>query len=50
MHFGSSNPKFKYYMNGDQIRESEAERDIGVIISSNMKPSVMCAAVAKKAN
>ena len=50
MHFGSTNPNLKYYMNGDQIKESEAERDIGVIISSNMKPSVMCATVAKKAN
>ena len=37
-------------MDGEQIGVSSVERDIGVIIASNLKPSEMCSAASKKAN
>jgi hypothetical protein len=35
--------KHDYYMNGQQLEKSEEERDIGVMITSNLKPSAQCA-------
>ena len=29
---------------------TEAEKDVGVMVTSNLKPSVQCANIAKKAN
>ena len=50
MHFGKSNSERTYYMNGEAIKKSDSERDIGVVITRNCKPSEMCAKVSKKAN
>jgi len=49
MHMGHANPKFSYSMNGQELEETEEERDIGVVISSNMKPSAQCAVAARTA-
>jgi ribonuclease P/MRP protein subunit RPP40 len=38
MHMGHTNPKFSYSMNGHELEETEEERDIGVVISSNRSP------------
>ncbi len=47
MHMGHANPKFSYSMNGQELEETEEERDIGVVISSNMKPTAQCAEAAR---
>ena len=50
MHIGKNNPKADYYMNGEKLADSEMERDIGIIISNNLKPSKQCSEAARKAN
>ena len=42
MHFGRRNLQFKYHMNGVELAEVEVERDIGVCVASNLKPSQHC--------
>ena len=42
MQFGRNNPKAEYFMNGEKLSESDTERDIGVTISNNLKPSKQC--------
>jgi len=49
MHIGSKNPKFKYYMSGKELEVTETERDIGVMMSSNLKPGKQCAKAAQTA-
>ncbi len=39
MHMGHANPRFSYPMNGQELEVSEEGRDIGVVITANMKPS-----------
>lgn len=50
IHFGRQNPRYEYTMNNVQLRPAESERDIGVIISSNLKPAAHCSDIARKAN
>ena len=50
MHFGRNNQKYQYLMNGQPLQTSDCEKDIGVLISSDLKPSLQCATAAKKAN
>ena len=50
MHIGKNNQKADYYMNGEKLADSEMERDIGIIISNNLKPSKQCSEAARKAN
>jgi ribonuclease P/MRP protein subunit RPP40 len=49
MHMGHANQKHDYYMNGQQLEKSEEERDIGVMITSNLKPSAQCAKAPRTA-
>jgi hypothetical protein len=43
VHFGRSNKKYSYEMNGEQLAEVEEERDIGVEVHQSLKPSkAMC--------
>ena len=42
IHFGKKNLKFKYKMNGEELAVVECERDVGVKITSNLKPSDHC--------
>jgi len=42
MHVGARNPNHIYTMNGIQLTRSESERDIGVTVSSNLKPAQQC--------
>lgn len=39
MHVGRNNPGYKYTMNGEELTEVEAERDVGICITQNLKPS-----------
>ena len=50
MHVGRNNPKLPYMMAGQQMKETELEKDLGVMISKDMKPSQHCAKAAKAAN
>ena len=39
MHFGRSNQRFQYYMSGQLLKATEEERDLGVRLTANLKPS-----------
>ena len=55
IHFGRNNPRFHYTMGGHApagvvLEAVKVEKDVGVMISDDMKPSVQCNTAAKKAN
>ena len=50
LHIGYSNEKRNYLMDGNQLKSTDRENDLGVTISSNLKPSQQCSEVVKKAN
>ena len=47
MHIGRNNPKHQYYMKGQPLVTTEEEKDVGVKMMSNLKPTAQCAAKAK---
>jgi len=49
VHVGRANPKKKYEMNGQPLTESLVERDVGVMITNDLKPSQHCAKAARTA-
>jgi Reverse transcriptase (RNA-dependent DNA polymerase)/Endonuclease-reverse transcriptase len=49
MHFGSANVKHQYLMNGQVLDNTEEERDIGVLVTNDLKPAAQCARAAKTA-
>ena len=50
MHVGGRNRGFKYKMAGQDLGETELGKDLGVLVSDNLKPSAHCSKAAKKAN
>ena len=50
MHLGRSNKASQYILNEKSLKESESERDLGVIIDKNLKFSDHCNKVANNAN
>ena len=50
IHAGRNNPEFSYKWGGDQLQAASEEKDVGVIISKTLKPSLQCAKAAMKAN
>jgi hypothetical protein len=46
MHVGRKNPKYDYFMRGTKVSTTDEERDVGVLISSNLKPSAQCTKAA----
>ena len=50
MHFGHHNLHTEYKMNGQVLNSVSTQRDLGVLISNDCKPSNHCALAAKKAN
>ena len=50
MHVGYNNPKHKYSMLGKTLMEVTEEKDLGVVISDNLKSSKQCIAACQKAN
>ena len=50
LHIGYRNEKANYILNGTQLKSVDREVDLGVTISSNLKPSQQCSEVVKKAN
>lgn len=50
MHIGPKNPRNSYKMAGVVLGTSESERDIGVTVDHNLKPSVQCKKAAQTAS
>ena len=50
IHAGKQNHEYQYMWDGGILEKAEAEKDVGVMIASNLKPSLQCARAAKKAN
>ena len=40
IHAGKHNPQFGYVWGGGDLGVTEAEKDVGVMVTSNLKPSV----------
>jgi ribonucleases P/MRP protein subunit RPP40 len=49
MHTGHNNPRYQYTMNGEVLKETEEETDIGVTVTANMKYSAQCRKAARTA-
>jgi hypothetical protein len=47
MHPGKENPRSDYQMNGEKLEKTDDERDVGVTISSNLKPAAQCKKAAQ---
>ena len=50
LHLGRSNTKHIYNMNGSDLQSIDSERDIGVLMSCNLKPSLQCTQAANRAS
>ena len=50
LHLGHNNVHYVYYMDNESIQPVTEEKDLGVIISEDLKPSKQCTEVVKKAN
>ena len=50
VHFGKKNMKFCYEMDGHWIEENEVQKDLGVLISNDLKVAAQCQDVVNKAN
>ena len=50
LHFGPKNFSYDYKMNGSVLSEVTFEKDLGVVITGDLKPSRQCAASAARAN
>ena len=48
-HVGRNNPGYNYTMNGQTLETTEEERDIGVIMSKNLKAHAQCTKAARTA-
>ena len=49
MHIGPNNKEFTYKMGDSELSSSNFEKDIGVLVQQNLRPSLQCAKAAKKA-
>ena len=49
MHVGRHNPQFDYKMGDHTLEKTTVERDIGVLVNSNLKPADQCAKAAMTA-
>ena len=50
MHLGKGNRKYEYYMNGQELEVVQEEKDLGILVSDNLKSSGQCLVAYKKAN
>ena len=50
LHIGSHNPSVTYEMNNSELQSVDEEKDLGVIISKNLKPNNQITKVVKTAN
>ena len=50
LHIGHANAKKNYLMNNTVLLSTEREKDVGVVVSSDMKVSEQCGIAARKGN
>ena len=50
IHAGAKNHGYKYEMGDGELDEVDFEKDVGVLIHRNLRPSLQCAKAAKRAN
>ena len=50
MHIGNNNAEYVYKLNDVEITATEAEKDLGVWTSNDLKSGLHCSNAAKKAN
>ena len=50
MHFGKNNIRYNYMMDGCAVEETKEEKDLGVWMEQDMKPSKQCQVAAQTAN
>ena len=50
LHLGHNNKRSDYFLKGERIKEDTEEKDLGVIITEDMKQKRQVAEIAKKAN
>ena len=50
LHMGKQNQKFKYQLGGEDLEAVSFEKDVGILVSNDLKPSLHCARAATKAN
>jgi len=49
MHIGTSQKKYQYYMSNQQLEDVTQEKDLGILISNNLKVSQQCQSARSKA-
>ena len=49
MHIGTSQKKYPYYMSNQQLEDVTQEKDLGILISNNLKVSQQCQSARSKA-
>ena len=50
IHFSKKNPKYLYHINGRLIEPSKTEKDLGVVVSQDLKPREHINTIISKAN
>ena len=50
MHVGLNNKKHNYELQGENLAKVEEEKDLGVIVKSDLKSGMQCLAASRKAN
>ena len=50
MHLGARNQRYEYMMGRLKLKTTSEEKDVGVIVTDNLKPSAQCARAAARAN
>ena len=49
MHVGFNNQHYEYTMGGSKLAATKEEKDLGVVMTSNLKPSAQCSKAARTA-
>ena len=50
MHVGKKNPRHPYHMSSNGLKSVEVEKDLGIMVTSDLKCSQQCEYACSKAN